>query len=353
MKLYTKVSLYFLIWLISLLAIFFFAYSNFPQSGKFSADFWQSLANWDGGHYLNIAERGYSEKFQFAFFPLYPLATALVAKFTNNFVLAGLLVSILSTYLAMNLLYQLVRADFGLKAAQNVVLIILTFPTAFFLITVYSESLFLVLVLASFYFLRRGNLILATIFATLASATRLAGLALVLALWIEVFNKEKINQKNWFTLLAPLGFLSYCLFLYSQTQNPFYFVEAQKDWLRQTVYPAISFWETIRHLSTSGFIQDNFNVFLDLLFATFGLGMVFRSFRFLPLSYSFYGLFSIILPLLTPTLSSMPRFLLPIFPIFILVHLWQNKYLIFAYQMISLLLLSAFAILFHRGYWIS
>ena len=353
MKLYPNITAIFIIWAISVLTIFFFGFSNFPHSDKFSNNFWGNLANWDGGHYLGIAEFGYREKYQYAFFPLYPLLIKALNNLTQNYLAASLLISIISSFLAIHLLFSLIRLDFDKKIARNAVLILLMFPTSFYFLTAYSEGLFLMLVLATFLFLRKGNLLLAVITAALASTTRVVGVALVLALIIEVWTKQGINKSNWYVLLAPVGLIIYCWYLFNQTGDPFYFTVAQSHWQRILTPPLLSFWETLRSLVTPNFITQNFNAFLDLIFAIFGLGLVARAFRFLLLSYSVYGLISVLLPLFTPSLSSMPRFLLPIFPIFILIALIKKQYVFFAYQIISLMLLSAFAILFINGYWVS
>lgn len=353
MRLYTNVTVIFVIWALVVLTIFFFGFSNFPHSDKFSNNFWQNLANWDGGHYLGIAEFGYREKYQYAFFPLYPLLIKAVSSLTQNYLASSLLISIISSFLAIHLLFDLIRLDFDKKIAEKVVLILLMFPTSFYFLTAYSEGLFLLLSLATFLFLRKGNLLLATLLAALASATRVFGVALVLTLMIEVWTKQGINKSNWYILLAPAGLVIYSWYLFNQTGDPFYFTVAQSHWQRILTPPLVSFWETLKSLVTPSFITQNFNAFLDLIFAIFGLGMVLRAFRFLPPSYSVYGLISILLPLFTPSLSSMPRFLLPIFPIFILIAAVKKQYVFFAYQIISLMLLSAFAILFINGYWVS
>lgn len=342
MKLYPNITFYFSIWLISILLISFIGFFTLPHSASFNGDFFQSFSNWDGGHFLGIAKFGYREKFQYAFFPLYPLTIRALNQITGNYLLSGIGISLVASFLGLQLLYKLVAADFDRKIAEKVILALVVFPTSLFFLTSYSEGLFFFLVVAAFNFLRKRKLLWATVFATLASATRLVGLALVIALLTDVYLTSGINRKNFFVLLAPTGFLIYCWYLYTQTGDPFYFITAENHWQRSLTLPGLNFLESIK----------NFN-FLELLFATFGVGLVIRSFRFLPVSYSIYGLVSLLLPLFTPSLMSMPRFLLPIFPFFILVALVKNKNINLAYQMISLMLLSLFAVLFINGYWVS
>lgn len=353
MKLYPNITHIFIIWLVLVLFLAYFGFSVLPHSGKFSDNFFQSFANWDGGHYLGIAEYGYKEKFQYAFFPLYPVLIKGVNSILQNYLLSGILISILSTFFALHLLYKLVADDFDKKVAEKVILLLLFFPTSFYFLIAYSEGLFFFLTVASFYCLKARKLGWVVIFASLASVTRINGLALILALIIEIQITTGINRKNWIILLSFLGFLTYCLYLYNQTGDPFYFITAENYWLRHFSLPVIPFWETIKSFATLGFKGINLMAFLDLIFAIFGVGLVIRSFRFLPLPYSIYGLAAVGIPLFTTSLTSMPRFLLMVFPIFILLALMKNKYLILTYQMISLMLLSLFIALFVNGFWIS
>lgn len=299
---------------------------------------------------MGIANNGYSEKFQYAFFPLYPIIINLFNKILNNSLLSALLISVTSTFLGLQILYKFISSNFDKSIAQKTILALLFFPTSFFLITVYSEGLFFLLAVLTFYFLRKNKLFWATVFAALASATRLVGLAVVAGLLIEVISRQGINRKNWFVIFAPLGFVIYSIFLLQQTGDPFYFITAENHWQRTLAAPGLGFWESIKNIAGG---QVNNNVITDLLFAVFGVGMVIRGFRFLPVSLSIYSLLSVLLPLFTPTLSSSPRFLIVIFPIFILVALVKNHYLQFAYQVISLMLLGIFVALFITGYWVS
>lgn len=353
MKLYSNVNYIFIIWLATVLLSFYLGFSTLPHSGKFDNNFFGSLSNWDGGHFIGIAKTGYSEKFQYAFFPLYPMLVKALNQLTQNYLVSGILISSVSFFFGLHILYKLVRIDFEKKIAEKTILAFLFFPASFFLLTVYSEGLFFLLIIAAFYFLRQNKLFWTTVFIALASATRLVGLAAVLALWIDVFARQGLSSKNWFILFAPLGFIVYCIFLYQQTGDPFYFITAENHWQRTLATPGVGFWETLKNLFSGGFSALNFSVLLDLIFAIFGVGFAMRSFRFLPVSFAIYSLLSVTAPLFTPTLSSMPRFLLPIFPLFILVALIKNPYLQLVFQMISLVLLGIFTAFFAAGYWVA
>lgn len=302
---------------------------------------------------MGIAKEGYSEKFQYAFFPLYSLVIKLLNLLIQNYLAAAILISLISTFLGLHILYKLVAADFGRKIAGKTALAFLFFPTSFFLLVVYSEGLFFFLTVLTFYFLRQNKLFWATVIVALVSATRLVGLAVVVALWIDVLTRQGLNRKNWYILFAPLGFIAYSIFLYNQTGDPFYFITAENYWQRSLTTPGAGFWETLKSIINGGLPALNFKVFLDLIFAIFGVGFAIRAFRFLAPSFAIYSLLSVSIPLFTPTLSSMPRFLLPVFPLFILVALIKNSYLQLAFQMFFLMWLGIFTALFAAGYWVS
>lgn len=349
MKLYSSITLILLIWLISIVFISYYGFLTLPHSGNFKGGFLQSLSNWDGGHYLTIAEFGYREKHQYAFFPMYPLAIRALNQLAHNYLLSAVLISWIAFFIGMQLLYKLIVFEFDKKIAEKTILSIIFFPTSFYFLAVYSESLFFLFAVSTFWFLRKKKLFLATIFAALASSTRVAGLALVLAFLLEVSLMQGINKKNWYVLLSPLGFFIYCWYLFNNTGDPFYFTVAQSHWQRILSYPTVGFWEAIKAVSGGG----NFTALFELFFTILGAGLVLRSFRFLPIAYGTYGFISVAMPLFTSTISSMPRFLLPIFPIFILIALVKGKYIYFAYRLISIMLLSIFSILFINGYWVS
>lgn len=313
----------------------------------------QSFSNWDGGHFIGIAENGYKENFQYAFFPLYPIIIKLVNYFIGNYNLSAVLISIISVFFALHILFKLISLDFGKKPAQNTILFLVFFPTSFYFLVSYSESLFLLLTIAAFYFLRERKLFLATFAAILAGATRFAGIAVILGFLLEVYLTSGFNKKNWYVILAPLGLFSYCVYLYLNTGDPFFFVSAQTHWQRTLSLPGMNFFQAIRGLADISLLRSNPNVILDLSFAILGLGLAIRTLRFLPISYSVYSLISIAIPLFTPTLSSIPRFILPVFPIFIVLALLKNEYGKLFYQVISLMFLSVLAVLFINGYWVS
>lgn len=348
-----NISLLLFVWIVGVLFIFMIGYLFYPSSGLFEKGFMTNMANWDGGHYIGIANNNYSVKFQHAFFPLYPLMIRFLGIITNNLNFAALAISFVSLFLFVNLFYEYLKEEFDKSVATKTIIAFLFFPMSFYLITAHTESLFLLFTVGTFYFTKKNNLVLATLFAALASATRLIGVAVVVSFFLELYLTKKLTRKNWYVLFAPSGFLLYCLYLWFQTGDPLYFITAEKTWSRTITFPWDAIWNVMLALSIPGYIKQNYNTFLDFCFTIFGIFMVIRVIRTLQPSFALYSLICIILPLLTPTLASMPRYLLPIFPIFIVMGRVKNKFIWALYLMVGGYLFIRSTILFIGGFWVS
>ena len=115
---------------------------------------WQ---RWDTLHFQAIAERGYGAYDSSLFSPfLYPLLIRLVADtIGGDTLLAGLIVSNLAYLVALIYLYRLATMETGQEIARRSILYLALFPTAFFLLAAYTESLFLLTTVAALYYARQ------------------------------------------------------------------------------------------------------------------------------------------------------------------------------------------------------
>jgi hypothetical protein len=166
--------------------------------------FLNAQVGWDSEFYLSIATAGYDDplvravkaggrmlSLNYAFFPGYPIAMAIVAwpirwiglTQIAGSVLGGVLVSLVAALFAMFAMVELSgkgandRVD-GIRAATY----LLIFPSGFFLAQVFTESLFLALALWCLVFARRGNWLAAAGLAVGVTLTRATGVALVIPL---------------------------------------------------------------------------------------------------------------------------------------------------------------------------
>jgi hypothetical protein len=147
---------------------------------------------WDAIHHLNLARLGYFGVgvADSVYYPLYASLVGATSRWiTHDYVAGGLLVSTLSTAATLVLLYLIADQLFGRSTARMSVLVLAAYPTAFFLMAPYTESLFICLTLAAFLAAYRQQWWLAGPPALLASLARgpgmLTGAALTWLGWIQ------------------------------------------------------------------------------------------------------------------------------------------------------------------------
>lgn len=189
-----------LIALVSELVILFFlgrlSVYLFPQSRAATLNIWELWNVWDAPHYIQIASSGYQNKgieVNFiVFLPFLPLLIFLSKSlFHTNFLTAGYIVSFITSTLLAIMFYKLTLIDYPKRIACRTVLFLFIFPTAFFLHIPYTESLFLLLSIAAFYFVRKRNYWTSLFLVSLADFTKVAGLALVPAIFSEILFLDK------------------------------------------------------------------------------------------------------------------------------------------------------------------
>jgi hypothetical protein len=363
----------FLIWRMGLeLAVWLGKWLLPQKSGYLGPSIW---ANFDGIHYLWIAQNGYG-LYQQAFFPLYPWFVRWLTQFIHNYLFSGLLISYLAFFAGLYFLYQLLLLDYSEKIVRRAIIFLLLFPTSFFFASFYSESLFFFLMITAFYFARKGKWLISGIFGALASATRVVGIFLLPALFVEWGEQNKykfqipnskfqINFKSQIPkllslFLIPMGLIFYMRYLAIHWGDPLLFVRVQEHFGAERTGGKIIllyqvFWRYFKMILTTKLDPLYFVVWLEFLTAVGFLALlVWGYFQKVRSSWLVFGVLAYILPTLSGTFSSLPRYVLVIFPGFIGLSLFVEKYrwgkilyLIFA----ALLLIST--ALFTRGHWLA
>jgi Gpi18-like mannosyltransferase len=358
-----------LITLTAKLMIFVFGYAvayNTAAGNGASLDPIQLLMNqfakWDSPHYTYLAQFGYTNVGDPAnfivFFPLYPFLVRLI---TINFAyvnLSGLIISNVSSTIAVIYLAKLVKLDYSDSVAKKTVLFLSVFPTAYFLSAVFTEGLFLGLVVASLYYARSGKMALAGFIGMLASLTRIAGLILLPALAVEYF-----HQKGWkikaldlrflWIILPALGFLVYLIINFQVTGNFFAFLEIERVHWFQTINPLNGLAGAVYFPSHSSFPDSITIGYSQVIFALFGLIMIVVGYKLkLRASYQVYMFCSWGLAVSTGFWISVPRYVLMMFPMFIALALISKKKAVTtAIVTVSLTGLFFFTWLFASGAW--
>ena len=313
-----------------------------------------SWQRWDALWYQQISQHGYaSGDNTAAFSPLFPLLTWLVAiPLGGHMVWAQLLVASGAFFAAMWLLYRLARLDVGPRAARLTVLLVALFPTGFFLLAPYTEGLYLALTLASFWLARCGRPWAAGLAAAGASLTRLQGFLLALPLAYEYFRQRREQRRRpdlglaaaALPILAALAQTGYFRWVVGEVRSA---VEIQEGaWGYQFVLPhellatSVAYVLRENHPDPERVPMEALNLVCLVAFSLLAL----LALRRLPLTYALYT-WPFLAILFTRQMShmpmmSVPRFMLVLFPCFILLALFlaRRPWLAAGWLLISTLL---------------
>ncbi len=315
-------------------------------------------ANMDGVHYLSIAQNSYFQ-YEQAFFPLYPLMVRVIGNLIGGkYLYSSLLISHASFLMGLIIFYKLSIKIFSVDIARWAVIGLLLFPTSFFFVSVYTEGLFFFLIMACFYFFYERNWFLTGVFGGFATATRLVGIFILPALFFNWIKEKKRSLSAFLGIVfSSSGLALYMFYLWNNYGDPLLFFHVQPAFgagrsggniilLPQVIYRYLMIFFTAR-LSLD-YLVALFEFFI-LFFAFY---LLIKNFKKIPLSFQIFAWFSLLLPTLTGSLSSLPRYSLTIFPIFLALA-FENKIFKFIYLILSSILLFLLTSLFFRGYFVS
>jgi hypothetical protein len=384
------------LFLIAHLSQFFIAgKQEFTYPGTFldaANNWWHSWGNFDGVHYHRILTDGYlnSASIQ-AFFPGYPLAARLLTPVLEDPFLILMITSHVFLLLFVLSWFWFAKTVYSSTVAWKSLLVVLLFPTSFYLGATYSESLFLLAVTLTFAAAWKGQYFWGALAAAVASATRVVGAFAAPALWLDsVLESRKLRERtshqqlrallklspsDWLkhlrtelrtTLLIALsatGLLAYMLYLHVHFGDPLLFLHVQSSFgagrSDELILLPQVIWRQLKILATTTLDWRWFVYLEDLAFTLGALALLiigyFRS-RKLQLSWIVFSLGALLLPPLTGILSSMPRYVLVIFPLYLLIAEWlerQPKLIQIGYFAVSTLLLILNTMLFIQGHWVA
>jgi Gpi18-like mannosyltransferase len=313
---------------------------------------------WDAVHYLNIATQGYQGT-DMAFFPLYPLLIRIVGTLAGNHLIAGLLISNASFFFGLLYLYKLLEHEYDRAVARRAIFYVSIFPTAVYFTAVYTESLFFMVTVASFYYMRGGRWWLAGVMGFFAALTRVEGVLLIVPFIIEWLTQDRESRpRALYDLLPgaliPLGLAIYMAYLWVLRADPLYFSHVQSHWNRHLAPPWVSLINAFGKLAHATSAQIVANQSLEIGFTLLIIAVLLGGWHRLRPSYIAYMGLSILVPMSTSNLMSMPRFALVLFPMFAILARWGERpwvnNVILAF---SLPLLGLFTVLFADWYWVA
>ena len=340
-----------MLWRIALFLFLFLALNFVPLQQNFLGGGMQrylsnpwlwSWINFDGEHYLSLVKVGY-QPLTYFYFPVFPMVTRFIGNILGDGekALSGLLVSNISFVVGLVGFYKLILLDFDRKVAKAAIFLLLFFPTSFFFASYYTESLFFALVVWFFYFMRVKKWFMVVVLGSLASATRIIGA----------------------TLLVPFGLMGYMYFLQQKTGDALAFMHditifGDQRSSKLILLPQVFYRYFVRIIPSLdySYFPVVFSTFLEIFIAVLFLVLLIAGIKKIRSSYLIYGALAYLIPSLSGSFSSFPRYALVIFPVFITGAIYFLKLpkllqiFIFAISFVGLGIATAF---FTRGTWIA
>jgi hypothetical protein len=205
--------------------------------------FLDGWARWDASHYIAVARYGYGDPASpspdggIGFFPLYPLLMRSIGFVTGQsdssagLAVIGIIISNVCFLASVWLFARLATEMLPLDQARWAGRLFALAPFAYFYNAAYTESLFVLEILAAAWFARRDRWWRAALMAALASATRLVGLAVMGGLLYGAWRaRKRLPELVGLAVAGASGFVTFLLYLWVRFDDPLAYFETQEQW---------------------------------------------------------------------------------------------------------------------------
>ena len=224
------------------------------------------------------------------------------------------------------------------------------FPFIFLFTTVaYTESLFLLTTILSWYLYKKEKLIQSSIAVAIASLTKIYGLFIIIPIFVDILHNRTFRKIPYYSF-PIIAFFSWSFYLFKTTGDWMIFMRSQSywvnlgvgfNWINSYLKPILDF--NIWQIPKPDYMLIAFVAFLGYL--------IFNTLR-LDFKLGIYSIFMYFSLLLFGNFLSMPRFFSFIFPIWLNSKL-NNLFVLFIilpfFILISLLIWYHFLL----GQWIA
>ncbi|HUP55426.1 MAG TPA: mannosyltransferase family protein [Methylomirabilota bacterium] len=314
----------------------------------------RSLTSWDGWFYLGIVRDGYQaapvsgDYVNIAFPPLYPMLIRFLSwPIPGSEGIVAILISNVAFIGALALLVRLGTPYLGRRRATIAAGLLIIYPFASVFAMAYTESLFLLLMVAAFLAAERGHRAWAGIFLALTVLCRLQGIALILPLLIVMLRQDgwRLRASQAWLLLGPLAGAAFLAYIATVTGATTAFLDAQQAWGRDGIGGA----------APTGTIAAMFTPYQGALILTLLAScflLIFRRVDRLRVEYFLVPVLFIAAELSSGSLEAVGRITMLAFP---LVWILANRRSSFArrgWPMVSVGLFAIVAVLQFGGYWV-
>jgi hypothetical protein len=340
-------------------------------------DWIRALTGWDSGEYLRLSYTGYAKgEPNCAFFPLWPFLIRICSKLTlGSHFIAGLLLANIISLIALCRLHRFVAGFQGREIANISLILFLAFPSALCFSMIYSESLFLLLVVLFLDGLHNRKYWQLAICSLLLPLARAIGILCVLPAFWQVLESAREHlrecaslpdsRRNFLRLLVPsmsnpgslailglaTGFAIYLIIMQLQTGNRWEGFEAQR------LFPAHGSVANIFDLGgfgkaflRIGSVHEMTDSALDRSLFILFVACMPTLFR-LNKTWFMYALVSGLIPAMSNS-----RYLLMCFPIFVVVarrlYLIQEKWVLWYYVIFSVSFQVLLILRYINWYWV-
>jgi hypothetical protein len=328
----------------------------------------------DAQWYLAIAEDGYPSRseieaadatsrpkviantdvgLKYAFFPLWPVVIRATAFVVPDLDTAAFSAANVLSVVALLWLYRLLAGRSGRNAAFWTVTVLACWPFAMFLHVPFTESLFLLLSVATFAASEKRRWFWAGVCIGLASVTRPNGIALFVVplvrhaawLWRERRWDWRESARLLWLFVAALPIGAFLVHNAVKTGDPFYFTRVSEWWGYEPTSVLQNLWNNTAgavmgfpQLPIHGFHRSQIDVAVMALWV---FGLV-AGVRVVPAHYTAYGAVVVLIPLMTKgDLMSFSRYALMAWPVFCVpVLLLKDKHRAWVLSIASFCLLA-------------
>jgi len=235
-------------------------FAFFHGSWEFSL-FIQKINIWDAGWYRSIALELYTDHANdpvtgqagWAFFPLFPVIVHCVYQIT------GIDVNYIGSFFSTVLLGMAELAGYkyiimtrnSVKQGIGYIYFMSFGAYSFYFSALYSEALYLFLLTCAFYFMQKEHYLKMGMAGALLSLTRNTGIFFCFAILVHRIKKYRESTDRSFagfvketvcndrlilgTMIVPLGFFSYMVYLKYKVGDAFAFMHVQRAWWRENI----------------------------------------------------------------------------------------------------------------------
>ncbi|MDD9821262.1 MAG: glycosyltransferase family 39 protein [Nitrospira sp.] len=322
-------------------------------TGQVWLDIWIA---WDARWYYTIADVGYqaappaSGGSVWAFFPLYPWVIQAVDTVVRHTPVAALLVSNAFLLLGAWFLYRLVEQHHDRAMARRAVLFLFLFPTAYVFSCLMTESTFFALSVGAWYYARRGNWLLAGVLGMGSAMTRLVGVLMAPLLALEYLRQRqwrltRIRPDALWIGLVPAGLGVFMAFCYVVTGNPLQFAEVQKMWTPTRENPLWVLWWSLKPIwegrldLAGGEVGYSYGAIVTIIV----IGVLLWGRKRIGTLLCLWSEVLVFVSLSAHIVAanSMPRYLVVIFPLYMILASMRPRSAAFVSTVVMLILLQA------------